>query len=264
MFYGKLVAGIIGLIVAGPLGLLIGLVLGHAFDRGLLRTLQFGSPEQIVRIQKSFFETCFLLLGHVAKADGRVSEQEVEHTETLFRQMGLDGEQRAEAIRLFKRGTASDFDPAPVVAGFLQVCQGQRRLRQTLLLFLLSLALADHALQPEEHAVLGRLAGLLGYSEAQLDQLLNMARAQEHFHGEQGAAGVQPGTRLEDAYAALGVSPDADDRHLKRAYRKLMSEHHPDKLIARGVPEDMLKVATERAQEIQGAYDMIRRSRGLK
>lgn len=264
MFYGKLVAGLIGLLVAGPLGLLLGLLLGHAFDRGLLRTLQFGSPERIARIQKSFFDTCFLLLGHVAKADGRISEREVEHTETLFRQMGLDGEQRQEAIRLFKQGAAQGFDPGPVIAEFLHVCHGQRRLTQTLLLFLISLALADHALEPAEREVLGRLAGLLGYSEAQLDQLLNMARAQEHFHGERGATGVQPGTSLDDAYAALGVSPDVDERHLKRAYRKLMSEHHPDKLIARGVPEDMLKVATERAQEIQGAYDMIRRSRGLK
>ncbi len=264
MFYGKLVAGAIGLLVAGPVGLVLGLLLGHAFDRGLAHTLQSGSPEQIARIKNSFFETCFLLLGHVAKADGRVSESEVEHTETLFRQMGLDSQQRQEAIRLFKRGAAADFVPDAVVAQFLQVCRGQRQLRQTLLLFLISLALADHTLETAEREVLGRLAALLGYSEAQLDQLLNMARAQEHFHSEQGRGGVQPETRLEDAYAALGVSPDVDDRQLKRTYRKLMSEHHPDKLIARGVPEDMLKVATERAQEIQGAYDMIRRSRGLK
>lgn len=264
MFYGKLVAGVIGFLVAGPVGLILGLLLGHAFDRGLLRTLQFGSPEQMARTQKRFFDTCFLLLGHVAKADGRVSEREVAHTEALFRQMGLDAGQRQEAIRLFKQGSAAGFNPEPVVAEFLEACHGQRRLKQTLLLFLISLALADHALEPTERAVLSRLAGLLGFSDAQLEQLLTMTRAQEHFHGDQGASGVQPGTRLKDAYAALGVSAKVDDRQLKRAYRKLMSEHHPDKLIARGVPEDMLKVATERAQEIQVAYDMIRKSRGLK
>ncbi len=265
MFYGKLVAGLIGFLAAGLVGLVLGLLLGHAFDRGLLRTLHYGSPEQIARTQKSFFDTCFLLLGHVAKADGRVTETEVAHTEALFRQMGLDMRQRQEAIGLFKRGAAADFDPEPVVVDFLRVCHGQRRLRQTLLLFLISLALADHTLELAERSVLGRLAGLLGYSDGQLEQLLNMTRAQEHFHGERGApGGVQPGTSLRDAYAALGISEDIDDRGLKRAYRKLMSEHHPDKLIARGVPEDMLKVATERAQEIQVAYDMIRKSRGLK
>jgi DnaJ like chaperone protein len=123
------------------------------------------------------------------------------------------------------------------------------------------MALADHQLEASERAVLERLASLLGYSAAQLDQLLRMVQAQDHFHtGTQG--GPAADGSLEDAYAALGVSPDVDDRQLKRAYRKLMSEHHPDKLIARGVPEDMLKVATERAQEIQAAYEMIRRSRG--
>jgi len=265
MFYGKLVAGLIGFLAAGLVGLVLGLLLGHAFDRGLLRTLHYGSPEQIARTQKSFFDTCFLLLGHVAKADGRVTETEVAHTEALFRQMGLDMRQRQEAIGLFKRGAAADFDPEPVVVDFLRVCHGQRRLRQTLLLFLISLALADDTQEGAERSVLGRLIGLLGYRDGHLEQLLNMTRAQEHFHGERGApGGVQPGTSLRDAYAALGISEDIDDRGLKRAYRKLMSEHHPDKLIARGVPEDMLKVATERAQEIQVAYDMIRKSRGLK
>jgi DnaJ like chaperone protein len=89
-----------------------------------------------------------------------------------------------------------------------------------------------------------------------------MAQAQEHFHG-QGGYGAQPGTTLEDAYTALGIDSQVSDRDLKRAYRKRMSENHPDKLIAKGVPEDMIKLATERSQEIQAAYQMIRQSRGL-
>ena len=66
---------------------------------------------------------------------------------------------------------------------------------------------------------------------------------------------------LADAYLALGVSRDCDDRSLKRAYRRLMSEHHPDKLIAQGVPEDMVKLGTEKSQEIQAAYELIRKQR---
>lgn len=261
MFYGKLVAGLLGLLVAGPLGLLVGLLLGHAFDRGLAGQFAAGGGEQVARVQRSFFETCFLLLGCLARADGRISQAEVDHTEALFRQLRLDPEQRREAIALFKRGAEPGFDPAPAVAEFLERCRGQRLLKQTLLFFLISLALADHELDVAERRVLGEIAALLGYSEAQLEQLLGMTRAQEHFHGGTGTA-AQPGTSLKDAYAALGVSPEVDDRALKRAYRKLMSEHHPDKLIAKGVPEDMLKVATERAQEIQAAYEMIRRQRG--
>lgn len=263
MIFGKVIGGLLGLLVAGVVGLVIGVVVGHAFDRGLVQTLRFGSPENLERIKTSFFETTFLLSGHLAKADGVISQQEIDHTEQLIVQMGLDAEQRRRAIELFRRGSASEFDVEATVNGFLQVCGPQRQLQQTLLLFLISLALADHTIEPAEHAALVRVASLLGMRSAQLEQLLRMAQAQEHFHGESGFS-AQPGTSLEDAYQALGVSGDVSDKDLKRAYRKLMSENHPDKLIARGVPEDMVKLATERSQEIQAAYEMVRKQRGIK
>lgn len=260
MIYGKIIGGLLGLLVGGIFGLVIGVFVGHIFDKGLASTLKFGSPENIQRIKASFFETTFLLSGHVAKADGRVSEQEIEHTELIFNQMGLNAEQRKEAIALFRKGAEPDFQLAPTVSAFLQTCGPRRQLQQTLLLFLVSLALADQKIEPAEHAALQRIATLMGYGTERLEQLLRMAQAQEHFHG-QGGFTAQPGTSLDDAYMALGVSRDVGDRELKRAYRKLMSEHHPDKLIARGVPEDMIKLATERSQEIQAAYEMIRRTR---
>lgn len=260
MIYGKLVAGFIGLLLGGLVGLILGLFVGHAFDRGLLRTLQFASPENIARIKKSFFDTTFALLGHLAKADGRISQQEIDHTEQIFAQMQLTSEQREQAIGMFRQGAAADFSVESAVADFLAVCGPQKQLQQTMLLFLVSMALADHELAPEEHAALQRISGLMGFGKAQLEQLLRMAQAQEHFHG-QSSYGAQPGTSLEDAYAALGVSSSIPDKELKRAYRKLMSEHHPDKLIAKGVPEDMIKIATEKSQEIQAAYEMIRKSR---
>jgi DnaJ like chaperone protein len=263
MIFGKVIGGLIGLLVAGPVGLVIGVIVGHAFDRGLAQTLRFGSPENLERIKASFFETTFLLSGHLAKADGVISRQEIDHTEQLFVQMGLSPEQRRRAIELFRRGSGGDFQLEATVNAFLQTCGPQRQLQQTLLLFLISLALADHRIEPAEHAALVRIATLLGLGAAQLEQLLRMAQAQEHFHGEGGYA-AQPGTSLDDAYDALGVGSDVSDKELKRAYRRLMSENHPDKLIARGVPEDMVKLATERSQEIQAAYEMIRKQRGTR
>ncbi|MCB1676184.1 MAG: co-chaperone DjlA [Halioglobus sp.] len=262
MFYGKLIGGLIGLLVGGLIGLIIGVFVGHSFDRGLSRTLQFGSRDNLERIKTSFFETTFLLSGYLAKADGRVSQQEIDHTEAVFAQMGLDADQRRRAIELFRQGAAGDFQPEPVIAQFLRACGPQRRLQQTLLLFLISLALADQTLDAAEHAVLQRIASWLGMGAAQLEQLLRMARAQAHFHQHGGGGAAPAGTSLEDAYAALGVEAGVGDRELKHAYRKLMSEHHPDKLIARGVPQEMVKLATERSQEIQAAYEMIRRHRG--
>jgi DnaJ like chaperone protein len=263
-FYGKLIAGALGLLLGGPIGLLIGLFVGHAFDRGMVKTLAFGSPGNMQRIRETFFETTFTLLGYVAKADGRVSESEIQHTEALFAQMGLSAEQRQRAIGLFKRGTAPDFHPEPVVAAFVGITQGQRVLTQTLLLFLVTLALSDQKLEPSERAALQRVAAALNITVGELDQLLQMAQAQMHFHGAgAGDTAAPAGSTLEDAYMALGIDKGASDAEVKKAYRRRMSENHPDKLIAKGVPEDMIKLATERSQEIQAAYDMIRRARGM-
>ncbi len=261
MYYGKIIGGVLGLLVLGPIGLILGLFVGHLFDNGLMQTLKFASPQNIARIKHSFFETTFLVSGYLAKSDGHISQQEVDHTEAVIAQMGLDAEQRSRAIDLFKQGSGTDFQLEPAISAFMEVCRGQRQLCQTLLFFLISLALADQKVEQAEHQALQRIATLLGFSAAQLEQMLRMAQAQGHFHGSSGFE-AQPGTSLEDAYAALGVTSDVDDKALKRAYRKLMSENHPDKLIAQGVPEDMIKLATERSQEIQAAYEMIKKSRG--
>jgi len=261
MVFGKLIAGVIGLIAGGVPGLLGGLLLGHLFDRALARSFGLGSPEQLAKVQESFFEATFLLSGHLAKADGRISEQEVAHMEAAFRQLGLSEERRRRAIELFHRGAAADFRPEATVAAFRASAGRLWQLRQALLLFLVALAHADRTLEPAEHAALVRIAGLLGVGAAQLEALLRMARAQDSFHGEPGAAPGATAT-LEAAYAALDVSADCSERELKQAYRRRMSENHPDKLMARGLPQDMVQLATERTQEIQAAYAAIRKARG--
>ncbi|MCR9105376.1 MAG: co-chaperone DjlA [Gammaproteobacteria bacterium] len=261
---GKLVAGLIGLLTGGFIGLVIGLIVGHFFDRALGRAFQFVSPENIQRIRDSFFETTFRLSGFLAKADGRVSEQEIAHTEQVFVQLGLNAEQRKRAIECFREGSAADFDPEATVSTFVAATAGQRQLVQTLLLFLISLAHADGTMEPPEHAVLVRISSLLGISAVQLDALLKMAQAQGQFHGSAGRQHATSADAVTAAYSALGISSSVSDKELKRAYRKLMSEHHPDKLIARGVPEEMIKVATERSQDIQAAYETVQRHRGLK
>ena len=259
-FFGKVIGGLIGLAAANLPGLILGVLTGHMFDKALVKALLFGSPENIERIRNSFFETTFLLSGYLAKVDGRISQSEIDHTEQIITQMALGEQQRKRAIELFHQGAATDFQMEAAVAAFLQTCGPQRKLQQTLLLFLISLAYADQGLEASEHAALVRIANLMGLGAAQLEQLLRMARAQEHFH-QQGGPAKSSGTSLEEAYAALGVASNASDKEVKRAYRKRMSENHPDKLIAKGVPQEMIKLATSKSQEIQSAYELVKKTR---
>ncbi len=264
MIFGKLIAGLIGLVAGGWVGLIIGLIIGHSFDKGLKKTFLLNSPENIARIQRSFFETTFLLLGHLAKADGRISQQEIDHTESIIGQMRLDHALREQAIGLFRRGAAADFQLEATLTAFNQVCGSQRQLQQTLLSFLISLALADnHQLEQSESIALQRIAELMGFSAAQLAQLLRMMQAQDRFHSGH-PSGQSLLNEVDEAYLALGVNSQCSDQELKRAYRKLMSQHHPDKLIAKGVPDSMLKLATEKSQEIQAAYEVARKHRARK
>lgn len=261
MVFGKVIGGLIGLSAGSIPGLLIGVLVGHAFDRALGKAFSFAAPGNIQRVKDSFFETTFLLAGYLAKVDGRISQSEIDHTEQVIVQMGLSAQQRQHAIELFRRGASGDFAMEPVVAAFVQSGGRHRQLRHMLLLFLISLAQADRGMEPAEHAALVRIAAAMGVSAVQLEQLLRMARAQAGFQQQQGGPTTSSGTGVDDAYRALGVESSATDKDVKRAYRKLMSEHHPDKLIAKGVPEAMIKLATERTQEIQTAYELIRKSR---
>ncbi len=264
MFFGKIIGFLIGYAVAGPFGAIAGLIIGHVFDRGYAHVGLRASPEHLQKVQLCFFETTFKLLGHLAKADGRISEQEIAQTESLMAQMGLTSDHRQQAIRFFKEGAESNFNLEPAVAEFRQVCGAYPNLVQMLVVYLVNVALADGNFDKAEEDIVAKVATGLGIPRFAFDRLIQMIKAQNaflggQFHGDR--YGAAQTNSIELAYQALGVTSDATDGEVKRAYRKLMSQYHPDKLTGQGVPQDMIREATERSQEIQAAYDTIKKSR---
>ncbi len=261
---GKFIGGLIGLFTAGFGGALIGLLVGHLFDNALYKFRLDESPEALRAIQETFFNATFTLIGYLAKADGRVSQEEIDQTQQLMDKMGLTADHKREAIRLFKIGSAPDFDPSKILEEFRNICGRRHQLKQMLIVYLVNTALADGEFDPKEESALRRIADGLAFSHIAFEQLLKMIRAQGSFSGSsQQYSNYQSNQthELDDAYTALGVNKNDSDASIKKAYRKLMSEYHPDKLMGQGVPEDMIKVATERSQEVQAAYDLIKRSR---
>ncbi|MFL0809327.1 MAG: co-chaperone DjlA [Agarilytica sp.] len=274
MFLGKLIGAILGFIIMTPMGLgliggIFGAFAGHFFDRGLQSFSPQAGPEERAAIERAFFEVVFPLLGKLAKSDGRISEEEVASAEEMIKRMGLTPEARTQAIDLFTQGADASYDSDEALERFLQVCRNYANLKQLLLVYLITLAYADGVLHSNEEEILRNVAKRLGYSSLAFNHLLGMVQAQNHFQQQQGYRQEQYQSRAQEneldvAYKALGVEKDFSDKEIKRAYRKLMSEYHPDKLAGSGAPEEMIKLATERSQEIQSAYDLVKKHRAKK
>lgn len=255
----KFIGFMLGWYFFGLWGALLGLFAGSLLDRARVYGAGAVNPLQNAMRQAVFLETVFVLMGRLAKADGQVSQHEIDHAEAFMQKLGMTPEHRQQAIACFKRGVDPATDLAQTCARFMSVCGHTRDLPQMLLVSLIVMALADGHFHPAEEALLADVAERLGYDQAAFRQLLDMVLNQSHFGGSQ----AQSDSALDDAYKALGVSRESTDAEVKRAYRKLISQYHPDKLIGQGMPEDMVKVATEQAKEIQLAYDLIKKSRNL-
>jgi DnaJ like chaperone protein len=250
----KLIGVVAGFYFFGFFGALLGLFLGSIIDRARAYGAGAMNPLQNALRQGVFLETMFISMGKLAKADGQVSQGEIEHVELLMEKLGMTPEHRVQAIALFKRGAEPAFTLDSTYARFMSVCGHTRHLKQVLLVYLIAMATADGGIHPAEEGVLADIAARLGFDQAAFRQLVDMVRNQAHF-----AAG-QPSSEaaLDDAYKALGVTKENTDQEIKRAYRKLISQYHPDKLIGQGLPEDMIALASEKAKEIQLAHDLSR------
>ncbi len=260
MIWGKILGAGFGFMFGGPIGALFGAYIGHTFDRGASQShFSFGNPQPV---QDKFFESLFLVMGHIAKADGHVSPQEIQMAKTIMVQMRLNEERTAKAVDYFNLGKQPEFNLDQTLKSFKQVSHGYRNLLQMFLEIQIAAAFADGGIQNSEKLILENISRVLGFNQLHLNLLINSFQAQQRFH--QSGQEVNQQDRLADAYQVLGIESATPDKDCKKAYRKLMSQHHPDKLVAKGLPEEMMTVAKEKSQEIQAAWEVIRKERGLR
>lgn len=275
-YWGKLIGLVLGLMSeTGFWGVVLGLLIGHMIDKSRqVRSSGYFSNQ--AQRQALFFSTTFQVMGHLTKSKGRVTEADINLASALMERMQLHGAARTAAQQAFREGKQADFPLREKLRELRSICFGRVDLIRMFLEIQLQAAFADGSLHPNERAVLYVIAEELGFSRVQFEQFLSMMEGGRQFGGgyqqqgqyqQQGGFGGyqrQTGPTLADACKVLGVKPNDDATTIKRAYRKLMSEHHPDKLVAKGLPPEMMEMAKQKAQEIQAAYDLIKKEKGFK
>ena len=272
-YWGKVIGVAVALMMGGGFwGVVLGLLVGHMFDKARSRRMNWFANQQ--QRQSLFFATTFEVMGHLTKSKGRVTEADIHVASLFMDRMNLHGESRTAAQQAFRVGKADNYPLREKMRQFRSVCFGRFDLIRMFLEIQIQAAFADGSLHPNERDVLYVIAEELGISHAQFDQFLRMMQGGAHFGGgyhqqsQGGQSGgwqqAQRGPTLEDACNVLGVKPSDDATTIKRAYRKLMSEHHPDKLVAKGLPPEMMEMAKQKAQEIQKAYELIKEQKGFK
>ncbi|MDC9622203.1 co-chaperone DjlA [Xenorhabdus sp. XENO-7] len=267
-YWGKLFGLIFGIASgAGFWGIVIGLLLGHVLDKVRMRNQRLSDkgPSR----QALFFRSTFQVLGHLTKAKGRVTETDIQLASQLMDRMQLHGDARVAAQQAFREGKQPQFPLRKTLRQLRRACFGRFDLIRMFLEIQLQAAFSDGELHPNERIVLFVIAEELGISRAQFEQFLAMMEGGRHFGGQYQQHGRyqdhgQPRATLADACKVLGVKEHDDATTIKRAYRKLMSEHHPDKLVAKGLPPEMMDIAKQKAQSIQSAYDLIKKEKGFK
>lgn len=260
---GKLIGGLLGfLLTRRATGVLLGLFLGHLYDQYAGRG--GGAPRaDPAAVRATFFRTAFSVMGHVAKSDGRVSEQDIAAARRIFRQFNLGDADTRVAMEFYTQGKDAGFDLGAALEELVRVCRGREEVLRMFLEIQLRASLLGDGLHGPVRSTLQRVAAALGISALEFAHLEALLRLQAYAGA--GAYGPAGGTdALAEAYEILGVPRTSTDSEVKRAYRKLMSENHPDKLVARGLPESMLEVAKQKTQAIQAAWERIRESRGMR
>lgn len=244
--WGKIVGGAAGLLLGGPLGAMIGGVAGHVVDK-YRSAPDEGEDESNAdsSLKQVAFTVAVVALGaKLAKADGVVTRDEIDAFKRVFKIPPEEEKNFGKVFNMARQNTAGYEGYARQVE---RMFRNSPQVMEDLLHGLFSIAMADGELHPDEDIYLQNIAGIFGFSETDYDRF-------RMYHS---------GAEARDPYQILGVASDISDGDLKKAYRKLIRENHPDKVMAEGLPQEFIDLANDKLAKINAAYDEVSRRRGV-
>lgn len=253
---GKIVGGTIGFALGGPLGAIAGAAFGHAFDNNENRYLaddgmRFGQAERLSNTeeaQMTFFVAAFSMLAKLVKADGRIAREEVASIEQfMVYDLHLDAQSRVVAMNIFHTALESPGSFEDFATQFYAQFQMQPQLLEVMVDILLRVSIADGALTATEEKLILKAVKAFHFSDTRY-QTLKSKYVRD----------------IDKHYATLGTDATASNEEIKKQYRKLVHEYHPDKIASKGLPEEFTRFAETKFREIQEAYDTIKKERHLK
>ncbi len=263
-WWGKVLCAFLGFLVAGPVGAFFGVFIGNLFDRGLNE--HFSNPlwrfhaEKNPDIKNIFFEATFSILGHISKSDGRVSELEIQMAKSLMHDMHLYKREQQSAQYYFNEGKKDGFNLNHMLDRLQKAAHNNPQLLQLFIDIQYRAAQLD-GLSDKKFQIMNTILASL-----QRAPMHEQARFNEDFYyrssNRHRSAEPSPVNTLAEACAILQVKPDSSKQDVKRAYRRLISKNHPDKLMAHGKSQEQIKQANEKTQTIRKAYEQICASKG--
>ena len=244
--------------------LIVLLLVGYQFYRGFRHSVRSfeREGEKLGRVSDEFVRALFGCMGHLAKSDGRVSEDEIRAARLIMHRLGLSPAGVRRAIGWFEDGKRPGYPLVQTVREVRRVSARGAAKRTMFLRLLLEVVLAKPSLRKEERAMIWTVCSELDIGRVELAQLEAMIRAQKGF--KRSPAGDADAARVRDAYATLGVNPDASNDEIKKAYRRLINRSHPDKIAASNPDAEVVAEAERRTREVRSAYEMLKARRSIR
>ncbi len=265
--FGSIIGSIIGFKFGSYFGMFFFAYLGYQAENWVMENM-FGRVSRKQRIQKSYFEALFVSLGKLAKADGVVTKDEIRKCEAVMQQMRLDTKQRNRAIELFNLGKKPASNIDPYLHNLMKESRGSYAVKQMFMDVMIEVAIAENNINQAELNFLIWLCQSIRFPQNIFITLLrmrgfNVNNGNQRQHSQQNHSQQWQRKATTSPYQTLGVSSSDSKAVIRRAYKKLMSQNHPDKLIAKGLPPEMIELAKTKTQNIQAAWEEIKTSRGF-